>query len=157
MADHERVHSDDKPYSCDICKISFSERSTLSLHFKTSTHLNSKESKDLLFHKNTFIDCDEDIKKEDIKGEINEEESVDDPLSFQQGNENSNICKDIKEEVKEEEGVDDPLSIQEVKRISENDNICTEVKEEDIGDPLFVQQIHNFGDYIDINEHKIEI
>ena len=76
------------------------------------------------------------------------------------------MCEDIKEEVKEEESVDDPLSFQERERRSKNDNICTEVKEEEIDyDPLFVQEIHNSGDEgnytvvddIDIVQHKIEI
>jgi hypothetical protein len=60
---------------------------------------------------NTFVDCGETIKIEDIKEEINEEESVEDPLSIHHKTKKSNICKDIKEEVKEEESVDDPLSI----------------------------------------------
>jgi hypothetical protein len=133
--------------------------------------------------RNTFGDCAEIIKIEDIKGEINEEESDEDPLSIHQEEmndeesvkdplsihketENSNICEDIKEEIKEEESFDDPLSIQEWKSRSENDNICTEVKEEVIdGDTLFVQEIHNSGDEenntvvdeIDIVENKIEI
>ena len=96
--------------------------------------------------KSGFVDCGESIKEEDIKEEINEEESVDDPLSIHQEIENRNIYQDIKEEVKEEESVDDPLSIQEVKRRSENDNICKEVKEEWID-----------NDDIDFVEHKIEI
>ena len=133
-----------------------------------------EESKniDSTFHRNTFSDCGEIIKIEDIKGEINEEESDEDPLSIHQENknskickdikeevkeeesdedplsihqetENSNVCEDIKEEVKEEESFDDPLSIQEGERRSENDNNRTVVKEERIDDDtLFVQEIH---------------
>ena len=61
-----------------------------------------------------------------------------------------------------EESVDTPLSIQEGERRSENDNICTEVKEEVIDDDtLFVMETHNSGDEknntADIVEHKIEI
>jgi hypothetical protein len=119
----------------------------------------------------TFVDCGETIKIEDIKGEINEEKSVED-----QETENHNILEDIKEEVKEEESVEDPLyihnqeieninicidikeegesvhnplsvSVQEGNKRSENDNICTEVKEEGIyNDTLCVQEIHNFRD-----------
>ena len=43
-----------------------------------------------------FVDCGESIKEEDIKEEIKEEESVDDPLSIHQEAENSNICEVIK-------------------------------------------------------------
>ena len=51
---------------------------------KTSAHLKRKESKKKYssLQKTSFIDCGENIKIEDIKGEINEEESVDDPLSI---------------------------------------------------------------------------
>ena len=73
---------------------------------------------------NSFVDCGEPIKLEDVKEEINEEES-DDPLSIHHKTENRNICEDIKEEVKGEERVDDPLSIQGGK--SEKNKICTEV------------------------------
>ena len=49
----------------------------------------------------------------DIKGEINEEERDEDPLSIHQETESSNICEDIKEEVKEDESVNGPLSNQD--------------------------------------------
>ena len=105
--------------------------------------MKSKNTNIPLFQ-SSFVDCGESIKTEGIKKEINEEEGVDDPLIIHQKTENSYICEDIKEEVKEEESDDDPLSIQEVKRRSENDNICKEVKEEGID-----------NDEIDIDEHKI--
>ena len=69
------------------------------------------------FYKSTFVDRGETIKIEDIKDEINKEET-----------DNSNICEEIKEEFKEVESVDDPLFIQEGKEIGETDEICTEVK-----------------------------
>ena len=40
----------------------------------------------------SFVDCGESIKEEDIKKEINEEESVDDPLSIQ-GQTNSDVSE----------------------------------------------------------------
>ena len=85
----------------------------------------------------SFVDCGESIKLEDIKEEINEEESVDDPLSIQ--------------------GETTP---------DESDYIVAELKEEVIDDDsLCVQEIQNSGDEenntavddIDIVEHKIEI
>jgi hypothetical protein len=56
------------------------------------------------------VDCGENIKLEDIKGEIKEEVNVEDPLSFHQEAKSSNICEDIKEEVKDEESVEVPSS-----------------------------------------------
>ena len=64
----------------------------------------------------------------------------------------------------EEESVDDPLSIQGQINSDVSENIVTEVKEEGIGDdPLCVQEINNSRDEenntavdeIDIVQHKI--
>ena len=142
------------------------QRSNLSTHCKSSARLKRKEikSKGSSFNENTFIDCGETIKLEDIKEEIRGEGNGDDPLSIHQETENSNIFRDIKEKVKQEESVEDPLPIQEGKRRIKNDNICSEVKEEGIDDDtLCVQEIHNYDDEennkvaneIDIVEYKI--
>jgi hypothetical protein len=107
------------------------------------------------------MDCGECIKIEDIKEEINEEESVDDPLNVYPEIGNRNACEYIKEEIKKKESVDDPLSFQEETTSCESENICTEIKEEGIhDDTLFVQEINNSGeevnstviDYINIFE-----
>ena len=110
------------------------QRSNLSTHCKSSAHLKRKEikSKGSSFNENTFIDCGETIKLEDIKEEIRGEGNGDAPLSIHQVTENCNIFRDIKEKVKQEESVEDPLPIQEGKRRIKNDNICSEVKEEGI-------------------------
>ena len=65
----------------------------------------------------------------------------------------------------EEESVDDPLSIQKEKAFDESENIVIKLKEEVIrDDTLYVQEIHDSNneenntvvDDIDIVEHKIE-
>ena len=91
----------------------------------------------ILITQSSFVDCSESIKEEDIK-----------------------------EEIKNDGSVDDPLSIQGDTTESESQNIVAELKEEVIyGDTLLVQEIHNSGDEenntvvddIDIVQHKIEI
>ena len=107
------MHTGEKPHSCDVCHKSYAQRSALSHHNKTAAHIERKKYKNtnIPLTQFSFVDCGESIKEEDIKEEIKEEESVDDPLSIHQEAENSNICEVIKEEVKEEESVDDPLFI----------------------------------------------
>ena len=76
------------------------------------------------FHQNNFFDCGETIKVEEIKEEMNEDESVYDPLSIHKEEKNTLSLshdiivehikvEDIKEEIKAEEMVDDPRTVQQ--------------------------------------------
>jgi uncharacterized Zn-finger protein len=112
------VHTGVKPFSCDVCQKSYAKSSDLSRHNKTAAHIERMKSKNINIppRQSSFVGCGESIKEEDIKEEIKEEESVDDPLS---------------------------LSIQEWERRYENDNFCIEAKEEDIDDDtLLVQEMY---------------
>jgi uncharacterized Zn-finger protein len=140
LTKHTRVHTGEKPFSCDVCQKSYSYGSGLSQHNKSAAHIERMRSMNINISstQSNFIDCGETVQVDAIKEEINEEESV-----------------------------DGPLSIQKEKASDESENIVIKLKEEVIrDDPLCVQQkIHNSGDEenntggkeIYIVEHKIEI
>ena len=118
-----------------MCQKSYTQSSALSNHNKTAAHVKRMKSKITNIHltQSSFVDCGESIKIENIKEEMNEEESVDDPLSIQ-GQINSDVSENIVTEVKED---DDPLFVQEIHNSEDKEN-------------------NTVSDDIDIVEHKIE-
>ena len=155
---HKRTHMGETPYSCEICKIYFSDSSTLREHKTSLAHLNRKTSlnTNLISNKDNYVNCGEAIKVEDIKEELNETESVEDPLSLQQDNQTNHEeetscdyvdCSEaikveyIKEELNEVESVEDPLSVQQDNQTNhEEENPCD----------------YDY-DKIDIDEMKLEV
>ena len=66
-------------------------------------HIERMKSKNtnIPFTQSNFVDCGETIKEEDIKEEIKDVVSVEDPLTIHHEIENSNICENIYKEINE--------------------------------------------------------
>ena len=109
LTEHKRLHAGEKLYSCDVCQISYAQSNALYRHNKTTDHIERAKSRKtyIPFTQSSFVDCDDSFKIGDIKKEIKEEESVDDPSSSIYYTENYTM-QEIKEEIKDlGEGVED--------------------------------------------------
>ena len=138
LTKHTRVHTGEKPFSCDVCQKSFAESSKLSKHNRTANHIEKIKSKNknIPLTETSFVDCFDGIKLEDIKEEINEEGSVDDPLNIQEETtpgESNYIVTEVKEE------------------LIDNDSLCVQEKTK-LGD----EENNTVFDDIDIVQQKIE-
>ncbi len=151
----------EKPYSCELCQISYYTSSELSRHEKFPIHLKKLESTENTVPPSTstsFVDFGE----ADVKPEIKEEETLDeetidkDPLSS--SIEAENIKETLKQEITEEETLDEvPLSINKEDEINE-DSLKQEIEEEiQFLDPLSCEQNsdEDLINTVDIVEHKI--
>jgi uncharacterized Zn-finger protein len=122
LKSHKRSHSGDKPFSCEICKKLYTDSSALRKHKKSVSHLKRQESlnTDPNSNINNYVICSEAIKVEDIKIENTNQE--DGITEDIIFKEEDNLIDDIKEEIEEDVRVNYFLSIHE-----ENNKI----KEED--------------------------
>ena len=142
LAEHKRIHTNEKLYQCEICEKAFTQRGSLAYHKKlhkgnTAAQFNRKKcmNEDISTNQNISNDCGEGNKVETIKEEIKEEESVDDPLSIYQDNEN-----------KEEDMFDyDTIDIEEFKIEPIDNNISEEESDQNnvdaVNNPLLVNNI----------------
>ena len=150
------MHTGEKPFSCDVCHKSFAESSKLSKHNKTAAHIERMKSNNRIIPltQSSFVDCGESIKIEDIKEEMNEEESVDDPLSIQ-GQTNSDVSENIVTEVKEEVIRDDPLCINDTTNedLSDQNNI-NNVNNLNVNN--MDEEVNNVIDNIEENVNEVE-
>ena len=123
LTNHKEIHVNVKSYSCDVCQTSYTTQSVLILHNKTAAHLKRMESLNIDSSNscNELIDCGEVIKVEDIKEEINEMESVDDPLNIQQ-EKTSGGSENIATEIEEEWIDDNSLCVQEMNNSEDEEN-----------------------------------
>ncbi len=111
LADHKMNHTGENPYLCKLCHISFHSYSRLSRHKKRAGHLKISESiKDIVppSSSTSFVDCDED----NIKIEIKEEETLDeDPLSIKMEAENvEETLKHEKEDIQDTNSDDNRIN-----------------------------------------------
>ena len=117
LAKHKRIHTDEKPYACNICEKAFTQRGNLVRHKgihkgNTAAHSDTKKGFNVVsfINQKSSNDCGEGKEVKIIKEEINEEESVDDPLSIHQDN-----------EIKEEDMYDyDTIDIEEFKIVADD-------------------------------------
>ena len=137
LAKHKKTHTLDKPFACDLCQKSYSRTSQLLRHKKIAEYINKKksENKDSSSIVNNYVECVGANEVETIKEEIDEDESVDDPLPTNQDN-----------EIKEEDMNDyDRIDIEEFKIEPGHANI-NDITNEDKSDQDNINEGNNLND-----------